>query len=290
MGGLPATQAPPGFGIHPAHAPANYGQPHPFQSNLSEYTYPQQHTGYGYAGQPQGFAPQPMAGRSTSTHQSPITKTEPSIGVNGKTTMPAAPPGLPQKPSFDLPNYSKEDMQKLHAGRQVPILKSAAGPAAGPSTLAQAVQSAGVSMSPPAKSAESLLPTSNHDLDTEGTRVFTEDNFSRAIDDLLSGGGHGAEGEDSATVNTQPSVPTTTAEPKEKKATAAAAKDKNTVYKANIKDTMSPEEKKSKQSKYGKRSKSTNKKRHAEARYEGSVIEQADSQAVTGRVADDLEQ
>lgn len=265
------------------HSPTNYGQPTSFQPPYSNPPFPQQPLGYGYGGSPQGFQqhPMPVASHSPNAYTPPAAvKNEPGVGMNGKSAKPAAPAGLPQRPSFDAPKFSKEDMEKFHHLQP----KAAAGP----------------SNDVPASDTISSSSAPDHSQFGRATGPDgnpTEANIVRDIGILLSSDDQNTEAEngagvigvldaeiDEASISTLP-VPATDA-------TATKLKDKqkkvDVVFKIND-NTTSPEEKKGKQSKYTEHASKAKKKRRA-TRFEDTVIEQADSQAVTGSVADDLEQ
>jgi hypothetical protein len=74
----------------------------------------------------------PMAGQMPSsmmpTHNmrySPSTERQPSVPT--QSALQAAP-GLPARPSFDLPNFNREDMQRMHTGQVPPPTNSMAYP------------------------------------------------------------------------------------------------------------------------------------------------------------------
>lgn len=272
----------------------NYGQPTAVQSSYPNPVVGQQPAGCGYGGSPQNFPQQPMVSHSPMAHSSPAIKTEPAAGTNGKSTMPAAPLGLPQRPSFDLPKYSKEDMEKFHAGHGVRI--SQTKPAVDNITSDHAATNPAVEQAVDA----SDLNQDSGDL-AQGP---TSANIVRGLEDLLNGSGRDDEAAKDSAFNTMSEF----AEPQEevnggimpgdaaiaadaqpvpasmhesqKGAPASKAKTSTMMWNNNV---DSPEEVVAKSLRV-KRSRSSKKRR------EEPVIEQADSQAVTGSVADDIEQ
>lgn len=293
MGSLPVTMPPQqGYASGPgqawAHSPTNYGQP-PYQPPYPTPAFPQQPVGgFGYAGSPQGFPPQPLAGGASSSHHSTI-KREPRTSIDSKPTIPAAPAGLPPKPSFSAPSYSKEAMDKFHAGHSVSQLKPYARTPAGNTPAADDLH-ANVA-------AVRREDTTNLDQAFGEAQDPSAAKISRELTDLLEGGypdnnvaSTAAEStQDAVTRDVMTEAAVTVAEPAE--AAPAPPKDNKANGTRATKqklsdDVLSWEEKKGKQPRYVEL---TSKKRR-EKRRNNTVVEPADSQAVTGNVADDLEQ
>lgn len=286
MGGLPVSQPSQqsyGFGAGPhfGYSPTSYVQP-TFQNTAFQQPY-----GPGYAGSPQGYAPQPVINRSPSAHQLPTIKAESSAG-NGNSLTPAAVAGLPQRPSFNAPSYSKEVMQKFHDGQTVPKLKPAAGPTTDAAASGKAsTDQRAIDQASAIREAEPMLDTSNLDSNSGEATGPTSANIVRQLDDLLAGGDENKEITAAEINATQADVVPT---PSTQAATGSAKQGKGDATRGTVhmvRDNYnSPEEKKGKQAKYAQL---TSKKRRKKGRND-TVVEQADSQAVTGSVADNLEQ
>lgn len=282
--GAPAMAGPPpqGYGY--------YGQPYYPNTHFT------QQPSFGYGGSPPGFPTQPYTGHSPVSFPTTTIKNEHGPGINGKSTMPAAAPGLPQRPSFDAPSFSKEAMLRFHYGQAAPQSQPASGV---PEESGNAHQKVEPSAAGPSDEEETLY------FRQPGVRPPTE----QEVDELIEWGRSTAEAANRAAdaadaaaaaekaVNSEETsaVGKVAAEDKAtaidnatvvNKAPKSASKRKDekvkSVYK--VRDNfLSAEEKKAQQPKYAQRAHKM--RREAEKK----VVDQADSQAVTGRVADDLE-
>lgn len=249
-----------------------------------------------------------MASHSPISHPSPITKTDNSVEPQRKSTMPPAAPGLPQKPNFVTPSYSKDEMTKFHSGSAA--TKSLTGSAAtrkqsSPAAAQNhAVAPTWKNLSAPAEaqddpafgSAETptvdthakFLEDSKTILDhPHPQNMWSDPELVKSTQDIRDGLDDLVEGSDSKTVGQNAAEPVAAGSPAPAPTATKqgrAAVSKNSVRKYSD-DVVSPEEKMSKQHKYAML---TPERRRGKAK--GTVQEQADSQAVTGSVADDLEQ
>lgn len=261
----------PGAGPQYGYSPTTYGQPPPFQHSYPNPNFPQQQP-IGYGGSPYGFPPQSMANASPPHQATPITNGGPGAGMNGKNTMPAAAPGLPQRPSFDTPSYSKEVMAKFHHGQPAPQSHQAAGPSQD-ATQSQAARSS--------EDAD-ILDSVTQDVSDDHAKFKAQ--FAADIDDLINQERHNAEERNNAQVANEAADAAAAAAPGPSAAPAPADVDSTrkvlTFFKWSDNE-LSPEEKKANAPKYV-----GSKRSHAKS----LVCEQADSQAVAGNVADDLEQ
>ena len=146
---LPPPQRPsPGFGT-PAvgvkpYTP-NYPQTQQLPGGSNGYGFGHQATSYGMSGSPPPAPynrPPPMPGYLPHHAQPPDIPLQPRQPLMsgseeyGQPSPPSAldlrrlgqpsPPGLPQRPSFGMPNISKEDMQQMHSGFVMPTQASPA--------------------------------------------------------------------------------------------------------------------------------------------------------------------
>lgn len=71
----------------------------------------------------------PTSGAAKPKRRSPPVE-GPTV-VSGQSSLPPAP-GLPARPSFDLPNFNRQDMQRMHTGQAPPPGSPAARPHARP--------------------------------------------------------------------------------------------------------------------------------------------------------------
>ncbi|KAK0281814.1 hypothetical protein LTR91_021596 [Friedmanniomyces endolithicus] len=130
--GFNPYQPPPQQGYPPfAYSPVNAQPfqnpgfaPSPYQSGAA--FYPNDAPSHLHNPYPYGPAPPSNYG-PVSTHKlqhyNPPVMPSSSSSMSGPGMIPSLPaptPGLPQRPSFGLPNLSKEDMAKMHSGQGLP--------------------------------------------------------------------------------------------------------------------------------------------------------------------------